>query len=86
VARLPQSPPFSQHCRVVKRQTISNISGIKAIVSNTGVLSGIALATDPPVRVQVTVDLWKVTTDGSVIDGKDIINKMVDIAASYVTS
>jgi hypothetical protein len=66
-------------------KTILSTPGIKPTAVNTGVPAGVSLTTTLPAGVQVNGDSWKVTTDGTVIDGKDIKNKWVDIEAKNVT-
>jgi len=64
--------------------TIPSTPTAKPTASNTGVPTGTALSTTPPAGVTVTSDSWKVTADGTVINGKDIQNKWVDVEANNV--
>jgi hypothetical protein len=64
---------------------IPNTPGVKPVASNTGVPAGTSLSTTVPAGVQVSGDSWKVVTDGTIIDGKDVVNKWVDIEANNVT-
>lgn len=66
-------------------KTIPSTSRIKPTATNTGVPAGVALTTTLPAGVQVNGDSWKVTTDGTVIDSKDIVDKLVDVEANNVT-
>lgn len=66
-------------------KTIPSTSGIKPTAANTGVPAGVTLTTTLPAGVQVNGDSWKVTTDGTVIDSKDIVDKLVDVEANNVT-
>lgn len=66
--------------------TIPSTSNVRPTAANTGVPAGTSLSTTPPAGVTLTADgSWKVTADGTVIDGKDIQNKWVDIEAKNVT-
>jgi hypothetical protein len=65
--------------------TIPGTPGTMPTAGNTGVPPGTVLSTTVPAGVQVVEDSWRVVNDGTVIDGKDIQNKWVDIEANNVT-